>query len=360
MVKRVNIEYRISNIEFRKYITIFFALRSKLIALSSKLITHRSKFTLSVVEGLIAISSLLLALSSPLVAQDVRVAARVDSNHILIGDWLKLYIELEYPPDTKISYPAIIDSLKGLDIIERSQPLIAKSENKIIEKTIFTISGYDTGTFVIPQLDFGYILKNDTTLYFASTFPIPIFIRGVGVDPSQEIKDIKPPLSVPITFAQILPYLIGVIATLLVGILLYYIIRKRQQKDIWKIFSEPKRPPHEIALDALRYLEAEKLWQRGEVKLYHSKLTDIVRTYIEDRFNIKAMESTTDEILADYSHHPEFNGELQSILREMLTLADFVKFAKQQPLPNENDVSMKQAFEFVEKTIPKKLEEEKV
>lgn len=304
---------------------------------------------------------LLFCLSSPLLAQKVNVAARVDSNNILIGDWLKLHIELEYPPDAKISYPAILDSLEGLELIERPQPTIAKSENKIIEKTILTISAYDTGTFVIPALDFGYILKNDTTLNFASTSPIPIFVHGVGVDQAQEIKDIKPPLSVPITFAEILPYLIGFITVLLLGFLLYYLIKKRQQKDIWKIFSEPKRPPYEIAIDALRSLEAEKLWQRGEVKFYHSKLTDIIRIYIEERFNIKAMESTTDEILADFSHHSEFNGQSQSLLKQMLTLADFVKFAKQQPLPDENDASIKQAFEFVEKTKPlKKLEEKKV
>lgn len=308
----------------------------------------------------LTLSFLLIALSSPLFAQDVRVSARVDSNNILIGDWLKLHIEFEYPPDTKISYPAILDSLEGLELIERTQPVITKSENKIIEKTILTISAYDTGTFVIPTLEFGYILKNDTTPNFASTSPIPIFVRGVGVDQSQEIKDIKPPLSVPITFAEILPYLIGFVSVSLLGFLLYYFIKKRQQKDIWKIFTEPKRPAHEIALDALRSLEAEKLWQRGEVKLYHSKLTDIVRTYIEERFNIKAMESTTDEILADFSHHSEFNGQLQTLLKEMLTLADFVKFAKQQPLPNENEVSLMQAYEFVEKTIQIKIEEPKL
>lgn len=332
MVNPTNIEYRMSHIGFRKFITIFFAL-----------------------------CFLLFTQSSPLPAQVVHVSARVDSNNILIGDWIKLHIELEYPPDAKISYPAILDSLQGLELIERIQPAITKSENKIIEKAVLIISAYDTGTFVIPSLDFGYILKNDTTLYFASTFPIPIFVHGVGVDQTLEIKDIKPPLNVPITFTEILPYLIGVIAALLLGFLIYYIIKKRQQKEIWKIFSEPKRPPHEIALDALHSLESDKLWQRGEIKLYHSKLTDIVRTYIEDRFNIKAMESTTDEILADFSQHSEFNGQLQSLLKGMLTLADFVKFAKQQPLPNENDASMRQALEFVEKTIPlKNLEEDKV
>ncbi|MDI6802938.1 MAG: hypothetical protein QME58_03710 [Bacteroidota bacterium] len=316
------------------------------------LISHRSRF--------FALGFLLIAFSFPLLAQEVHVSARVDSNNILIGDWLKLHIELEYPPDAKISYPAILDSLEGLELIERTQPAITKSEIKIIEKTVLIISAYDTGTFVIPSLDFGYILKNDTSPLFASTFPIPIFVHSVGVDQAQEIKDIKPPLSVPITFAEILPYLFGLIVAILISFFIFYFIKKRQQKNIWKIFSEPKRSAHEIAIDALKSLEAEKLWQRGEVKLYHSKLTDIVRTYIEDRFNIKAMESTTDEILADFIHHSEFNGELQTVLKKMLTLADFVKFAKQQPLPDENDLSIRQAFEFVEKTIPLKSKEEKV
>lgn len=305
---------------------------------------------------LIALSCFLIALNSQLYAQDVHVSARVDSHNVLIGDWIKLHIEAEYPNDVKLNWPQITDSLQKIEIIERTSPTIERTDKTIKEKIIFTITAFDTGTHIIPSLDFTYKklgVQNqlvDTTEFIVSTNPIPIFVHSVGIDTAQEIKDIKPPLTVPITFGEILPYLIGVV---FICILLYliYFFRKKRKKGIFEIFETPKRPAHEIALEALQALESEKLWQRGEVKQYHSKLSDIVRTYIENRYYIKAMESTTGEILGDL-HKLNLNGTLTASLREMLTIADLVKFAKGQPLPDENQISLNHAYNFVRQTIP--------
>ncbi|MBU1299567.1 MAG: hypothetical protein KJ963_06515 [Bacteroidetes bacterium] len=299
---------------------------------------------------LIALSSLLIALSSPLIAQPVVVSARIDTNNILIGDQVNLHINLEYPKNAKITWPQIPDLLEGFEIINRTQPVSTQSNQKIIEKSVFTITAFDTGIFIVPPLTFVYSLQNDTTHYFASTSPLLVRVHSVGVDTTAEIKDIKPPLSVPITLAELLPYLIGIVVAGLIIYLIYY-LKKRKKTDFIEIFSKPKRPAHEVALESLQSLEAEKLWQRGEVKLYHSKLSDIIRIYIENRFDINAMESTTGEILVDL-HSINLNGNLTDSLREMLTLADLVKFAKAQPLPNENDLSLKIAYEFVQRTIP--------
>ncbi len=309
---------------------------------------------------LIALCSLLFATNSSLFAQHVHVSAKVDSNKILIGDWIHLNINLEYPNNIKISYPQITDSLQGLEIIERKQPEVIRSGNVIKEKYIYVISAFDTGTFVIPSLQFLYNFVDDTEVQTATTSPIPIFVHSIGINTDEDIKDIKPPLSVPITFSELLPYLIGIVVIGLVSFGFYYFIKKRKKGEVWEIFTAPIRPAHEIALNALRSLEAEKLWHRGEVKLYHSKLTDIVRTYIENRFFIRAMESTTDEIIEDFKK-TEINGTLKDTLYKMLELGDLVKFAKQQPLPDENERSLKYAYEFVENTmITKTSEEEKV
>ncbi|MDI6780189.1 MAG: hypothetical protein QME25_08400 [Bacteroidota bacterium] len=306
---------------------------------------------------LFALSFLLFALSSPLevypaegVAQDVVVSARIDTNNILIGDQVNLHINLEYPKNAKITWPQIPDLLEGFEIINRTQPVSKQSNQKIIEQNVFTITAFDTGIFIVPPLNFAYSLHNDTTRYLASTSPLLVRVHSVGVDTTAEIKDIKPPLSVAITFAEILPYLIGIVAACIIIYLIYY-LKTRKKPGFMEIFSKPKRPAHEIALESLQSLEAEKLWQRGEVKLYHSKLSDIIRIYIENRFDINAMESTTGEILVDL-HSINLNGKLTDSLREMLTLADLVKFAKAQPLPNENDLSLKIAYEFVQRTIP--------
>ena len=125
----------------------------------------------------------------------------------------------------------------------------------------------------------------------------------------------------------------------------------------------PTRPPHEIALEELKKLEAERLWQQGLIKQYHSRLTDIIRTYIEHRYGIIAMEMTTGEILVALSRAIS-EKESSEKLSLLLQLADMVKFAKVQPLPGENEMAMQQSTDFViatkemKKENPKSLSEE--
>ena len=147
----------------------------------------------------------------------------------------------------------------------------------------------------------------------------------------------------------LLPYLIAIVIIIGLGILLYYYMRKKRLKEMG-IFEEiPSRPAHKVALEALRALESEHLWQRGKVKEYYSMLTDIVRTYIERRFEVKAMEITTDEIMSA-PEIMEIEKPPKENLQEILVRADLVKFAKFQPLPEENEKSLSLAISFVEST----------
>lgn len=114
--------------------------------------------------------------------------------------------------------------------------------------------------------------------------------------------------------------------------------------------------PYDEATGQLKKLEQEKLWQKGEVKKYHSEISDIIRIYLERQFNFPAMEQTTDEILFSVNKYEEIRG-WDYLLKQILTTADLVKFAKYQPLPDENSLSLKNAFEFVEKTKPQPVAE---
>jgi hypothetical protein len=305
---------------------------------------------------ILSVISLAILLATSSYPQDVRVTAKVDSNHIMIGDWFKLHLEIEHPNNVTIAVTALPDSFEGFEIIKRDQPSSKQTDQRTLKTQEFIVTSFDSGMHIIPAIPIQYTIAGDTTKYLVETSPIPMTVGTVAVDTSQDIKDVKPPLSVPITFADVLPYLLVVVGIAGIVWLARYIIRKRKRGESL-ILEEPTRPAHEVALEALRSLESEKLWQRGKTKDYHSQLTDIIRVYIERRFRILAMESTSDEILSEF-----VNGiipkDLRDNLKEILVLADLVKFAKFTPVSEENEISLKLAFKFVESTYKEEPEPE--
>ncbi len=116
----------------------------------------------------------------------------------------------------------------------------------------------------------------------------------------------------------------------------------------------PKIPAHIIAFEKLEKLKQEKLWQEGKLKLYHITLSEIVREYIENRFKIQALEQTTDEILFGF-RNLAIDDESRIKLKQILILSDLVKFAKEQPSPNENEMSLTNAFDVVKGTMREEL-----
>jgi hypothetical protein len=290
----------------------------------------------------------MLNVSSICSAQEVRAAATVDAHNVLIGDWVKLHIEVQHPDNINVQFPSIPDSLEGFEIIKRDSLSTKKSDHIVMESTTYTLTAFDSGTYIIPPFIFHYAPADNAVKDTAATSPIAVFVHSVGVDTTKEIKDIKPPISLSISFAELLPYILGVVGVCAAAWLIYYILKKRKRGEPI-LPAAPPRPSHEVALEALRSLGAEKLWQRGMVKEYHSQLTDIVRTYIERRFGVMAMEMITDEILSA-APIDGLENELKRKLRQILVLADLVKFAKFQPLPEENERSLHAAAAFVEST----------
>jgi len=299
----------------------------------------------------------LTALNISAMAQDVRATAKVDSNHILIGDWFRLRLEIEHSNNIAVTVPVLPDSLEGFEIVKREQPASKQAGERTVQIQEFIVTSFDSGMHIIPSIPVQYTRAGDTSKYMIETSPIPMTVGTVPVDTSQDIKDVKPPLSVPITFADVLPYLLVIIGIGGITWFVRYFLRKRKRGEPL-IPETPARPAHELALEALRSLESEKLWKRGKIKEYHSQLTDIIRTYIERRFRILAMESTSDEILSGLADGI-IAAEMKEHLEEILICADLVKFAKFQPVAEENEKSLVLAFRFVESTSKKESEIEK-
>ncbi|NJM15029.1 MAG: hypothetical protein HC896_06305 [Bacteroidales bacterium] len=149
------------------------------------------------------------------------------------------------------------------------------------------------------------------------------------------------------TWEEAWPWVAGGLATVLVvAALMYYLRRKNQNKPLLGP-AKPVLPPHEIAFQSLEKLRAARLWQQNKVKQYYIELTEIIRLYIEQRFMVPALEQTSEEILESFRYRTNWlSPELQLKLKDMLTIADLVKFAKMSPLPDENDRHFSNAYHW--------------
>jgi hypothetical protein len=180
-------------------------------------------------------------------------------------------------------------------------------------------------------------------------------------DSTDQIFDIKLPYGAPITFREILPYLLAGTALLILAYFLIYSLRrkKRDEPIIRKI--RPSEPAHIIALRDLDKLKSEKIWQQDKIKLYYTRLTEILRVYIENRYGILAMEQTSNETLQSLLESGFNDNNLFEKLKEILLLADLAKFAKAKPLASENETAMLSSYIFVNETKEawKKVEAEK-
>ena len=157
----------------------------------------------------------------------------------------------------------------------------------------------------------------------------------------------------PFIFAEIKDYVTyGAIGLILFGLIVWlaaWLIVRYMRKRKAMPRSLPKIPPHVVANKALVELGHRKLWQKGKFKAYYTALTSILRTYISSRWNVGALEMTTDEIimaLRDVDMPSASRTDLITILRT----ADMVKFAKAEPEAEDNEENLSRALYFVENT----------
>lgn len=286
-------------------------------------------------------------------AQDVAVDARLDTTNMLIGDQIKLNISFNMPLDYRVIWPFYQDTLtKGLEIISQTpvDTMIREHENLVNMLQSITITAFDSGQYYIPPLRFRYQPIDDTSYMEVSSMPLYLEVHSMEVDTTKPIKAIKPPLEAPFSIREILPWMLMALGAILITLLIVYVVtRIKRKQPVFSIKPKPVLPPDIVAISGLEKLKSKKLWQAGRIKDYYSELTDIIRTYIEDSFEVKAVEMTTDEIIEGMKRTDISTGSLEK-LSKTLVLADLVKFAKEKPLPLDNENSMTNCVDFVNET----------
>ncbi|MBI3123702.1 MAG: hypothetical protein HYZ10_04800 [Ignavibacteriales bacterium] len=283
-------------------------------------------------------------------AQSISVLATTDTTVYQVGDYITFTLELRYDKSFIVKIPPVKDSVKVLDYIQTLPAEKKESDGKIIEYHKFIFSKYDSAQVTIPSLQVFYSEGKNGGQRFLATTPITITINKLQVNQQEDIRDVKEPMTIPLPWWIILVIIVGTIGLAIGGYYLYQYWKKRKEGK-FEVKPEIIIPPHEIALAKLDELEQKKLWQNGKVKEYHSEVTEIVREYFEKRFNFRALEMPSSEILPVLSFLEEAIVIVE-IADKFFSNADLVKFAKFEPMPQVNDEMMKQAYEIVRLTIP--------
>ena len=299
----------------------------------------------------VVIAGLLLFSLSSSRSQQVTVNASVDVQTISIGDWIRYSVTITAPDKFRITVPLIKDTIGVFDIVQQDSIAAAETNGVRTYTKNFVITKFDSGMHDVPP----YVIRYSDaagTEGSAQSNAIPIVVHGVDVDTTQAIRDVKPQMTVPMSAEEIAMYiaLVLAIAAAVYGIY-YYIKKRRDQKSGAVEENIPAIPPHVLALLQLDELESKGLWQQGEVKLFYSEATEIVRRYFERRYDILALEMPSGEVMEQLKR-TAMNDGICDTVQNFLTDADLVKFAKHQPVASENERIIPTARAIVESTTP--------
>lgn len=286
-------------------------------------------------------------------AQQITVKASIDSTHVLIGDQLRLLLEIEKPKDLNVQFPQVPDTFSSkIEVVNRSKVDTVKLDDNTRIKLMqsLLITSFDSGMHQIPP--FYFKLKNGQVLDSAATRELAFQVHGMKIDTTKGPVDIKVPYSAPMTLKEIIPYILGIILiAAIIFFIFYYIKWKKKNVPLFTRPEKPAEPAHIIALRELDRIKVQKLWQQEKIKQYYSEVSDTIRIYIQNRFGIQALEQTSAETIGVFRFRRDLvDSNSLDQLQHILSLADLVKFAKYSPLPDDNNQTLMNAYFFVNQT----------
>ncbi len=297
----------------------------------------------------IGCTPVLVLLSAGMHAQSVP-EAKLDKDQILIGQQAHLSITVSSAADTRmptVIWPTIADTITGkIDVVKDGGVDTVTASEQVTQVRTITITAWDSGYWAVPP--FKLVIDGDT----AETPALLLSVNTVPVDTTQAIKDIKEIYEVPYRWQDWLrdnwPWLAGTaaVAAAIIGVIIWL---RRRKPNTRVEPALPVKPLHVRVLEALDEVERRKLWQQGQVKEHHSAVTDILRGYIEERYQVPALESTTDDLLGILRTSSMTTSQREQ-LANLLRMADMVKFAKWTPLPAENEHVLAGAIKLVHQT----------
>lgn len=299
-----------------------------------------------------ALATLLVAgalAATPGVAQS-RIHAELDTARATVGDRITLTVTVDHPAGSRVVWPDSLDTAAFEVLDARSAPPVPEGDG-LRSTAAFTLTAFELGDLQVPGVDAvveGPGEARDTL----TTEPLDVQMVSVGGDGSGDIRDIRGPLSIPLSLVRVGLWVLVALAAAVGAWVLWRRMRGRGEKsDAAPLPASPPRPPHEVALEALARLEASSLLERGQVKEYHIRVSDILRAWVEARYRVPALEMTSGEVLEGL-RRAGLDGSFLDDLRRFLGPCDLVKFAKVRPTAEASRDVLALGRRLVESSIP--------
>lgn len=282
----------------------------------------------------------------------VVVKASLDSAYLLMGKQTRLHVSVVGNLPDSCNVNVVDTAWRDVEIAGVTEPVVndlGNNRKELLQDVI--VQSFDSGMYTLPPV---YFIDGGETI--ASNRPV-LKVIPVSVDSLVTVHDFTDVVDVKRHFFDYFPdwvtdYGIWILLALLViggGIFVYFKWLRKGKLPLVPV-KKPV-PPYQLAMQRLQLLHEEHLCEKGQEKEFYTKLTDILRSYLDARFGINAMEMTSTQIRRSLRDN-EHTKMSEKYMSRILEIADFVKFAKIRPLPEDNVGAYKSALQFVEETKP--------
>jgi hypothetical protein len=284
------------------------------------------------------------------------VHVRLDKTKLTIADTVLLQLEASLPSGYEMQMPKVDKALEHFGMVDWNN--LGKKldgKNNVVTTYQYRLEPLLSGKYDIPAFTFQFHDVNDpNATHEVASEPIPVEVTSLLGDQRANlvIEDIEGVVDMPKAASHWWLWMLGALAIAAVPAA-WFFLRRRRIKELVRIF----RPAHELAYARLRALVAENLIEQGRISEFYERISGILRHYIEDRFDLRAPERTTEEFLDELRYAQTLAPADKGVLEEFLTHCDLVKFAKHDPTTEQVQRTFDLVKDFIERT---KSEQRKV
>lgn len=279
------------------------------------------------------------------------IKASLDSAYLIMGRQTDLTLEVTGPIDSTATVTSIDSMWNKIELVSLGEAKVSDIGNgqRKLKQNI-TIQAFEPGLYSVPS--FLFIQGADTVMSSRPALKV-LPVEADSLNSFENVVAVNDD-ELPLIDLSNMTWFWWILLVIFIIAAAIFIIWKYYRKGTIQLplKSAPKPiPPYELAISQLNKLKEEHLWERGAEKLYYTKLTDILRTYLQGRFGINAMEMTSSQILSAIKSDGIL-PELYTRIHSALSVADFVKFAKLKPTREDNEGSYNTIVKFVEDSKP--------